>query len=236
MSHLKHTLGVGDLSVRYGRALAVDAVSLDVVSGGLHVVVGPNGAGKSSLLRAIYGSVGATGSVRVDGEEVARLSAMRRARAGVALVPQGRQLFARMTVVENLEVMAELLGLGREEVDRAMDRFPILRTRARQLAGVLSGGEQQMVAVARALMGHPRILLLDEMSSGLAPAVVRNLIETVQGLTREGVAVLLAEPAIGAVREHIDRGFVMLRGRIVAEVEGADALDDAYQSKMGIVR
>jgi branched-chain amino acid transport system ATP-binding protein len=231
-----HTLEVSGLTVRFGRALAVDGASLTIESGRIHVLVGPNGAGKSSLLRAIYGSVGAAGSVRVDDEEVSRLSPMKRARAGVALVPQGRQLFARMSVRENLEVMAEVLGVGRDEVAQALDRFPILRTRSRQLAGVLSGGEQQMVAVTRALMGKPRVLLLDEMATGLGPAIVQRLIETVEGLTREGVAVLLAEPAIGAVRAHIAHGYVILRGRIVAEVEGGDALDDAYQAKMGLVR
>jgi branched-chain amino acid transport system ATP-binding protein len=230
------SIEVTNLSVRYGRATAVDSVSFRVGGGGLHVVVGPNGAGKSSLLRAIYGSVGASGSVLVDGQDVSALSALRRLRAGVALVPQGRQLFKRMTVRENFEVMAEVLGSGRGEVDRAIDRFPILRTRSRQLAGVLSGGEQQMVAVARALMGKPRVLLLDEMATGLGPAIVLNLIATVEALAADGVAVLLAEPSIGAVRDHIAQGFVMLRGKIVGEATGGKALDEAYQAKMGVIR
>jgi branched-chain amino acid transport system ATP-binding protein len=211
-------------------------VSFRVDRGGVHVVVGPNGAGKSSLLRAIYGSVGATGSVLVDGKDLSSLGAQRRLRAGIALVPQGRQLFKRMTVRENFEVMAEVLGAGRDEVDRALDRFPILRARSRLLAGVLSGGEQQMVAVSRALMGKPRVLLLDEMATGLAPPIVMSLMATVEGLASEGVAVLLAAPSIGAVRDHIARGFVMLRGRIVGEENGGVALDDAYQAKMGLIR
>jgi branched-chain amino acid transport system ATP-binding protein len=229
-------LEVVNLTVRYGRATAVDSVSFCIEGGGLHVVVGPNGAGKSSLLRAIYGSVGATGKVLLDGQDLSSMSAMRRLKAGVALVPQGRQLFKRMTVRENFEVMAEVLGAGRVEVDRALDRFPILRARSRQLAGVLSGGEQQMVAVARALMGKPKVLLLDEMATGLAPPIVLSLIATAEALAAEGVAVLLAAPSIGAVRDHIAKGFVMLRGRIVGEETGGVALDDAYQTKMGLIR
>jgi branched-chain amino acid transport system ATP-binding protein len=228
-------LRVDGLTVRYGRALAVDGVDLEVESGQITVVVGPNGAGKSSLLGAIYGSVTANGSVRVDGEEVSALSPMRRARAGVRLVPQGRQLFTRMSVRENFEVMAEMLGVPRSEVEAAMERFPILRTRARSLAGVLSGGEQQMLAVARSLMGRPRVLLLDEMATGLAPTVVQNLIGTVETLAAEGVAVLMAEPSIGGVREHLGRGFVLLRGRVVAEATDGEALDRAYQDRMGLV-
>jgi branched-chain amino acid transport system ATP-binding protein len=229
-------LTVSGLSVRYGRALAVDRVDLEVESGRISVLAGPNGAGKSSLLGALYGSVPATGGVVLDGEDVSGLSAMRRARAGVALVPQGRQLFTRMSVRENLEVMCEMLAQPRAEVEAAMDRFPILRTRSRSLAGVLSGGEQQMLAVARALMGKPRVLLLDEMATGLAPTIVQQLLRTVRELAAAGVAVLMAEPSIGAVRESVDRGFVLLRGRVVAEAGDGDALDRAYQERMGLVR
>lgn len=224
------------LTVRYGRALAVDGVDLEIEGGKITVLAGPNGAGKSSLLGAAYGSVAASGRVLLDGEDVSAVPAMRRARAGIALVPQGRQLFARMSVRENLEVMREMLGVPRREIESAMDRFPILRTRARSLAGVLSGGEQQMLAVARALMGSPRVLLLDEMATGLAPTVVQQLLVTVRELAASGVAILMAEPAIGAVRDTVDRGFVLLRGRVVAEAGNGDELDRAYQDRMGLVR
>ena len=150
-------------------------------AGAVTALVGPNGAGKSSLLLAAYGSVPSTGTVFLDGEEVSGLRTAARARAGIAMVPQGRQLFPRLNVADNLQVMAELLRLPRSAVDEAIDRFPILRTRLRSLVGVLSGGEQQMLVVTRALMGSPRVMLLDEMMTGLAPLIVRELADTVRG-------------------------------------------------------
>ena len=227
-------LRVEGLTVRYGRATALTNVTLTVPRGAVTAVVAPNGAGKSSLLLGIYGSVSATGTVQVDGEDMSRLKPIARARAGVAIVPQGRQLFPRLNVWDNLRVMAETLRLPGSSVDEAMDRFPILRERARFLAGVLSGGEQQMLVVSRALMGAPRVLLLDEMMTGLAPHVVQSLCATVASLADEGVAVLLAEPSIGAARSIITRGYVLIRGDVVASEEGGWALDSAYQSAMGV--
>ncbi|NDH50729.1 MAG: ATP-binding cassette domain-containing protein [Betaproteobacteria bacterium] len=165
-------LQVRGLTVRYDKALALDRADFDARPGAITLLVGPNGAGKSSCLNAIYGGVASSGQVLLDGKDLGRLSAMQRARHGVALVPQGRQLFMRMSVRENLEVMAQLLGAGAADIEAGLDRFPILRERAQQLAGVLSGGEQQMLAVSRALMGRPRLLLLDEMVTG---PVVRRL-------------------------------------------------------------
>jgi branched-chain amino acid transport system ATP-binding protein len=231
---LKNGLQIRDLTVRYGKALAVDAVSFDAAPGSITAVVGPNGAGKSSCLNAIYGGVASSGQVLLDGEELGRMTAMQRARHGVALVPQGRQLFMRMSVRENLEVMARLLEAGDADIDAGLDRFPILRDRSRQLAGVLSGGEQQMLAVSRALMGKPRVLLLDEMVTGLAPLIVRELVETAVRMAAQGAVVLAAEPSIGAVRERIDRGYVMLRGEIVADATDGAELDKAYQRHMGL--
>jgi branched-chain amino acid transport system ATP-binding protein len=223
------------LTVRYGRATALTDASIVVPGGSVTAVVGPNGAGKSSLLMAIYGSVAATGKVIVDGDDISRLRPIVRARQGVAVVPQGRQLFPRLNVRDNLQVMAETLRLPASAVDEAMDRFPILRERARSLAGVLSGGEQQMLVVSRALMRSPRVLLLDEMMTGLAPQIVQSLAATVASLAKDGVAVLIAEPSIGAVRSLITRGYVIIRGTVVATEEGGgQALDNAYQSAMGI--
>jgi branched-chain amino acid transport system ATP-binding protein len=200
-------------------------------------LVGPNGAGKSSLLLAAYGSVPASGKVFIDGDDVSRLRPAARARAGIAIVPQGRQLFPHLNVADNLRVMAELLHLSRSDVDRALDRFPILRTRMRSLVGVLSGGEQQMLVVSRALMGSPRVLLLDEMMTGLAPLVVQDLARTVADLAQEGVAVLLAEPALGVLRRVVDRGYVLVRGEVVAQEDGGGhALDDAYSAAIGVER
>jgi|GEM_PF-41781 len=229
-------LQVDELSVRYGRALALRNVSIVAQGGTVTAVVGPNGAGKSSLLLAIYGSVASQGGVALSGEDISKLRPIARARLGVANVPQGRQLFPRMNVRENLQVMAEAQQLPASRVDEALDRFPILRERARSLAGVLSGGEQQMLVVSRALMGSPRVLLLDEMMTGLAPRIVDELSETVLRLAREdGVAVLLAEPSIHALESIIDRGYVVIRGSVETTVEtgGAD-LDQAYQRAMGV--
>jgi branched-chain amino acid transport system ATP-binding protein len=232
---MAHELVASGMGVRYGEAVALTDVDLVAPGGSVTAVVGPNGAGKSSLLLALYGSVGAAGMVTVDGEDLSRLSATRRVRRGVALVPQGRQLFPRLTVRENLQLMAELLKLGRVDVDAALDRFPILRQRSRSLAGVLSGGEQQMLVVTRALMGEPRVLLLDEMMTGLAPKVVRHLADTVRELaTSSGVAVVFAEPAIGATKRIIDAGVVLVRGEVVARADDADALDAAYRRAMGV--
>ena len=231
---VKNGLQIRDLTVRYGKALAVDAVSFDAAPGSITAVVGPNGAGKSSCLNAIYGGVASSGRVLLDGEELGRMTAMQRARHGVALVPQGRQLFMRMSVRENLEVMARLLEAGDADIEAGLDRFPILRDRSRRLAGVLSGGEQQMLAVSRALMGKPRVLLLDEMVTGLAPLIVRELVETAVRMAAQGAVVLVAEPSIGAVRERIDRGYVMLRGEIVADATDGAELDKAYQRHMGL--
>ena len=232
-----HELRVEGLTVRYGHASALTDVSLTVPGGAVTAVVGPNGAGKSSLLLAAYGSVPSTGRVFLDGEDVSGMRTAARARAGIAVVPQGRQLFPRLNVADNLQVMAELLRLPKSAVDEAIDRFPILRTRLRSLVGVLSGGEQQMLVVTRALMGSPRVLLLDEMMTGLAPLIVRELADTVARLAADGVAVLMAEPALGASRRIIDRGYVLVRGGIVATVEdGGRALEDAYRVGIGVER
>jgi branched-chain amino acid transport system ATP-binding protein len=144
-------------------------------------------------------------------------------------------LFPKLNVFDNMRVMAELLRLPKSAVDEAIDRFPILRTRLRSLVGVLSGGEQQMLVVSRALMGSPRVLLLDEMMTGLAPIIVAELARTVSALAADGVAILMAEPAIGAVRTIIDRGYVLIRGCVAAQEEnGGVALDDAYRTAIGI--
>ena len=226
-------LTVQNLCVRYGQIEAVGAASIQAPAGAITAIVGPNGAGKSSLIQAIMGAVrGATGQVLLDGVSVERLDPTARARAGIALVPQGRQIFPHLTVWENLQVMADAIGLAKGVAIEAMQRFPILETRRRLPAGVLSGGEQQMLAFARALMLRPKVLLLDEPSLGLAPLIVEELIRTVVALASDGMAVLVAEPSIRFIRGHIDRGYVMFRGRIVAEAAGAAALEAAYLARM----
>lgn len=228
-------LEIGDLHVTYGNAIAVDGVSLTVPGGSVTCLVGPNGAGKSSVLLAVYGSVVSSGSIELDGQQVNDDTATQRARAGLAIVPQGRQLFPRLTVRENLQVYADMLRVDRSRLDAALDRFPILRTRASSLAGVLSGGEQQMLVVARALMAEPKALLLDETMTGLAPRIVDELVGVVADLRDSGIAILMAEPSIHAVRRVIDRGHVMLRGAFVDSTEdGGAELDHLYQASMGL--
>lgn len=227
---------VSDLTVRYGKAVALDAISISAPAGQVTAVVGPNGAGKSSLILAAYGSIPSEGRVRIGDEDLTALSALERSRRGIALVPQGRQLFPRMAVHENFRIMAELLRLPSSAVEEAMARFPILLDRRGSLAGVLSGGEQQMLVVSRALMASPRVLLLDEMMTGLAPKIVRGLADTVRGLADQGVAVVIADPSIGPLMRIIDRGYVIVRGSVVAEAASASALESAYQTAMGIIQ
>lgn len=229
------TLEVRDICVRYGSALAVHGATFTAPPGTVTAVVGPNGAGKTSLLGAVYGSTRATGSVAVDGRRVDNLPAARRVREGFAYVPQGRQLFMKMSVLENLRVGADLLGLGKDSVESALDRFPVLRERAQSYAGVLSGGEQQMLVLGRALLATPKVLLLDEMTTGLAPKIVGQLRTLVADLAAEGVTVLIAEPSLAALGPIVQRGYVMQRGEIIVACDDAAELDTAYKQSMGVV-
>ncbi|MGF7119959.1 ABC transporter ATP-binding protein [Rhodococcus sp. BE178] len=229
------TLDVKDLRVRYGSAVAVDGVSFTATPGTVTAIVGPNGAGKSSLFGAVYGSVRGTGEVSVDGRRVDSMSALQRVREGFAYVPQGRQLFMKMSVLENLQVGADLQGLKKDAIESAFERFPVLRERARSYAGVLSGGEQQMLVLGRALLSTPKVLLLDEMMTGLAPKIVAELRALVGDLAAEGVTVLVAEPALAALESVVQRGYVMQRGRIIDTRSDADSLDAAYKQSMGLL-
>jgi branched-chain amino acid transport system ATP-binding protein len=223
------------VTVRYGSAVAVREVSLVAPAGEVTAIVGPNGAGKTSLAGSIYGSVPATGTIRFDGREIQKLSALDRVRSGFAYVPQGRQLFMRMSVRENLRVGADLLGLKAEAVETAFERFPILRQRSESYAGVLSGGEQQMLVLGRALLETPKVLLLDEMMTGLAPKIVAELRALVGGLAAEGATVIVTEPALTALKSVVDRGYVMQRGEVVRECDSAATLDNAYKQSMGVL-
>ncbi|HTO00838.1 MAG TPA: ATP-binding cassette domain-containing protein [Microthrixaceae bacterium] len=227
-------LEIRDLSVSYGHAPALLNVELTAPRGELTVLTGPNGAGKSSLLGAINGSIASTGTVLVDGLPLSG-GPRTRLRAGVGYVPQGRQIFPRLTVQENLQVMVRAAGIDADAVDTAMDRFPILRTRARALAGVLSGGEQQMLAVTRALMSNPSVLLLDEMATGLAPRVVGMLLATAVQLAGEGIIVLMAEPNPTVLGDSFNGGYVLRRGEIVdGYAEDRQALQSRYTQALGL--
>ena len=217
-------LEVEDLRVRYGAVEAVHGVSFAANAGEVTALIGANGAGKSSTLAAISGLVPAGGRIRFDGREIAGLPAHAIVRAGVVQVPEGREILARMTVEENL-----LMGLrdrDRSTLGSAYERFPILRERRALLAGSLSGGEQQMLAIARALLARPRLLLLDEPSLGLAPLVVKRVFETLADLRRQGVTMLLVEQnALRALR-LADRAYVMELGRIVMRGTGTELARD----------
>ena len=214
-------LEVEGLEVRYGAVRAVRGASFAVARGELVALLGANGAGKSSTLMAIAGAVRtAGGSVRLDGAEVAGERPERMARLGVATVPETRDVFPDLTVSENLRLGAFTRRDGAAEIagDRArfLDRFPILAERADQPAGTLSGGEQQMLVIARAMMARPRVLLLDEPSLGLAPVVVDRVFGMIAGLKAAGLTILLVEQNARKALAVADRAYVMRLGRIEA--------------------
>ena len=221
--------------VRYAGAEAVAGASIAAMRGTITAIVGPNGAGKSSLLNSLIGSVAArSDGIIIDGQHVGQLKPTGRVRAGLVLVPQGRQIFPRLTVRENLQVIADGLGLDQSTVADALVRFPILKERQRLPAGILSGGEQQMLALARALMTKPKALLLDEPTLGLAPVIVADVVRTIAELAASGIAVVVAEPSMRLIRSHITRGYVMLRGRIIATTDNAGDLEREYVRLMGL--
>jgi branched-chain amino acid transport system ATP-binding protein len=236
-------LSVRGLTVRYGSVTALHGIDLDVDEGELVALVGPNGAGKSSALAAVSGLVrAAAGTVTVAGDIVSGLAPERVVRHGVALVPEGRNIFTSLTVAENLALGATIrrdaAGVA-ADLDRQLDRFPILRDRYGQQAGLLSGGEQQQLAIARALMSRPRLLLLDEPSLGLAPRLVDLVFETVAQLRREGLTIVLVEQNATRAVELADRTSVLRTGRIVRsgtadELGGGAAMAAEYLGEAGV--
>ena len=217
-------LEVEDLRVRYGSVEAVHGVSFAANAGEVTALIGANGAGKSSTLAAISGLVPAGGRIRFDGRDIARVPPHAIVREGVVQVPEGREILALMTVEENL--LMGLRGRDRSELVSAYERFPILGERRALLAGTLSGGEQQMLAIARALLARPRLLLLDEPSLGLAPLIVKRVFDTLADLKHQGVTMLLVEQnALRALR-LADRAYVMELGRIVLNGTGRELLGE----------
>jgi len=219
-------LEVEDLHVSYGKIRAVQGVSLTVPESGVVALIGANGAGKTTLLRAISGVVRARqGAVRFDGEDLVGLPVHRIVRRRVVQVPEGRGMLARMTVLENLRLGA---FTRRDEAEGALERaftlFPRLRERRGQLAGSLSGGEQQMLAIARAMMARPRLLMLDEPSLGLAPLLVREIFRIIPRLTAEGTAVLLVEQNARMALQCATHAYVLQTGRVVLSGPAAELL------------
>jgi branched-chain amino acid transport system ATP-binding protein len=210
-------LRLQDIDTYYGEIHILQKVSLEVGEGELVCLLGGNASGKSTTLKTILGIVRARrGTVEFDGEDVTDRKTSYRIGKGMAIVPENRRLFAPMTVLENLEMGAYLRKNGRDEaLERVFELFPVLRDRRKQLAGTLSGGEQQMVAMGRALMSEPKLLLMDEPSMGLAPILVERNFEIIQQVHEAGVAVLVVEQNANVSLSIADRGYVLQTGRIV---------------------
>ena len=220
-----------NVSVAYGKIAAVSGVSIDVPVGGAVTVIGPNGAGKSSLLRALLGAHPASGEIRFMGERIDRMTLEDRVEQGLVLVPEERALFARMSVGDNIELGA--FGRrtdGRAAIDAARDEVyqlcPRLHERRQQEAGTLSGGERQMLALARALMGRPKLLMLDEPSLGLAPRIVRDIFHAIGELRRRGVSLLIVEQNARAALQIADHAYVMEQGSVAVEGLAAELARD----------
>jgi branched-chain amino acid transport system ATP-binding protein len=220
-------LEIEQLTSHYGRIPALRGVDMRIEESRLSVLVGANGAGKTTLMRVISGVQGSSGgAIRFEGRDITRVSAARRVSLGIAQVPEGRQMFAGLTVEDNLMLGAYTRSQReiRGGIAHAFGLFPVLEVKRRVLAGALSGGQQQMLAIARALMSRPRLLLLDEPSMGLAPRLVTEIFRSITALQREGVTIFLVEQNAQAALRVADHAYVMETGRTVIEGTGAQLL------------
>src|SRR3954468_10243886 len=216
-------LAIEGVNAYYGRAQALEDVNVEIV-GGSTSIVGRNGMGKTTLCNAIVGIPPArvTGSIRYQGHELVGQPSYKIAKLGVGYVPQGRRLFPSLSVDEHLRMISSRGGSTRWTVDRAYELFPRLQERKRNGGAQLSGGEQQMLAIARALLTNPKLLIMDEPSEGLAPAIIEHLIETFKKLEEEGLAILLVEQNLGMATAIAERQLVMVAGQIAAELTAGD--------------
>jgi len=233
-------LSVRDLDLYYGDAQALDGVSLDVPQGEIVAIVGANGAGKSSLIRAIAGiETPRAGEIRFKDRRISGLPSHRICDLGIGQVAEGRQVFPTLTVLENLE-MGAMIPRARREAKRRLDEvfglFPRLGERKDQLAGTMSGGEQQMLAIGRCLMGAPELIMFDEPSLGLAPLVVQEVLHTIHLLNRRGMTILLVEQNVAVSLKISQRAYVLENGRVVMSGSGAELLhnDRVRQAYLGL--
>ncbi|WP_072388959.1 ABC transporter ATP-binding protein [Hyphomicrobium sp. CS1BSMeth3] len=230
-------LRIRDLSAGYGHKNVLNGIDLDVPAGSVVAILGANGAGKSTLLKAIVGLIGrSSGTIELDGKPLTNESADRTLKSGVALVAEQRELFKSMSVADNL-LLGGYLRRGqadmREDFERLLDVFPRLRERVRQPARTLSGGEQQMLAIARALMSRPSYLLLDEPSLGLAPRIVEEIFDIVRRISAEGTSIVVIEQNVNLALDVAQSGYVMETGSITlagtaAELRSSDTVQAAY--------
>ena len=231
-------LEVSGLHAHYGRAHILDNVGLSVAAGEVAVLLGRNGAGKSTTMKAVMGLVPpSAGSVRFEGREIAGQPPFRIARGGIGYVPEERRIFTDLTVLENLDVGRQppRAGLRPWDAARLFELFPLLGAMRDRPGGRMSGGEQQMLTIARTLMGNPRLLLLDEPSEGLAPVIIERMVEAIAALKAEGLSILLSEQNLHFARLVSDRAVIIEKGRIrwagtLAELMAADAVREQYLS------
>ena len=219
-------LKIKDLNINYGGINAVHDVSFEVEEGSIITLVGANGAGKSSILRSIAGVVTPkSGTIEFCGEDITGKSAEQVVKKGITLVPEGRRIFPDLTVLENIRIGAYLRKDKLEDdINWVYDLFPRLKERSWQMAGTLSGGEQQMLAVARALMSRPKLMMMDEPSLGLAPLIVRDIFTIIKEINKNGVTILLIEQNANMALKTADRGYVLETGRVKIEGTGAELL------------
>jgi branched-chain amino acid transport system ATP-binding protein len=234
-------LEVDDLAVAYGDIQVIWGISFTVARGEIVTLIGPNGAGKTTTLRALSGLLPPRGGrIRFRGADLAGLTAHEIVRSGVIQIPEGRKLWPRMTVEENLLLGAfapRARGRARQRLDRVYALFPRLKARSRQLAGTMSGGEQQMCAIGRGLMSEPELLMFDEPSLGLAPLLVDELFARIVDIARQGVTILLVEQKVAHALEIADRGYILETGRTVLSGTGKELRDSEYvqRSYLGAV-
>lgn len=227
-------LKVDDINVYYGSIHAIKGISFEVEEGEVVTLIGANGAGKSTTLNTISGLLRSkTGSIEFMGQSLAKVPSHKIVERGLALVPEGRRIFLQMTVQENLEMGAftQKGGETQQDLEKIYALFPRLKERLKQMAGTLSGGEQQMLAMGRALMSHPKLLMLDEPSMGLAPILVEQIFEIIQRLHQKGTTILLVEQNAQMALSVADRGYVLETGRITLTGPGKELLADEAVKK-----